>query len=116
MSYSDQWVRKHLHGISWDTVSYPCWFLSQVLKAITIFFSTGKFYAKGEEKIETLPKLHIDIRNLETLFYPKIDEIFSLLEHLSCSLLLSILPFKQKKNALCKEKYAIALLLDKTTI
>ena len=102
---SHQWVSKHLHGISWDSGSYPYWFLSQIFIAIMIRFPTAKFYAKGKEKTETLQKLlQKDVTNLETLLCPKIEEIFTPVEHLTCSLHSSILPFKQKKKYCAKRK------------
>ena len=102
---SHQWVSKHLHGISWDSGSYPYWFLSQIFIAIKIRFPTAKFYAKGKEKTETLQKLlQKDVTNLETLLCPKIEEIFTPVEHLTCSLHSSILPFKQKKKHCAKRK------------
>ena len=92
---SHQWVTKHLHGISWDSAFI----------AIEIRFPTAKFYAKGKEKTETLQKLiQKDVTNLETLLCPKIEEIFTPVEHLICSFHSSLLLFKQKKKHCAKRK------------
>ena len=51
---SHNWVSKFLHGLSWNSGTYPYWFLSQIFVAIKFRFQLGKFYAKGKEKRESL--------------------------------------------------------------
>ena len=46
---SHKWVTKFLHGLSWNSGTYPYWFLSQIFVAIKLRFPLGKFYAKGKE-------------------------------------------------------------------
>ena len=102
---SHQWVTKHLNVISWDSGSYLYWFISQIFIAIKVRFPIAIFYAKGKEKTETLQKiLQKDVTNLETLLFPKFEEIFTPVDCLTCSLHTSILPFKQKKKHCAKRK------------
>ena len=35
---SHQWVRKFLHGLSWNSGNYPYWFLSHIFRAIELRF------------------------------------------------------------------------------
>ena len=64
---SHQWISKQLHGISWDSGSYPYWFLSQIFIAIKIRFPTAKFY-KGEgedgDTAKTPSKIRHKFRNI----------------------------------------------------
>ena len=54
---SHQWVSRFLHGLSWNSGNYPYWFISQIFIAIKLRFPSGKFYAKGKEKTESLQTL-----------------------------------------------------------
>ena len=102
---SHQWVTKRLHGISWAMAANHTCFLSQNIITIKIRFSTAKFYAKGKEKTKTLQKLlQKVITNLQKLLCPKVEEIFTPGDHLTCSLHSTILPFKQRKKLCAKRK------------
>ena len=47
---SHQWLSKSLHGVSWNSGNYSCWFLSQTFIVIKLRYPSGKFYAKGKRK------------------------------------------------------------------
>ena len=73
---SHQWVRKFLHGLSWNSGNYPYWFLFQTFIAIKLRFLSGKFYAKGKEKTESLQTLlRREVIESDTLLCPKVEEI-----------------------------------------
>ena len=102
---SHQWVSRFLHGLSWSTGSYPYWFLSQIFIANKLRFPSGKFYAKGKEKSESLQTLlQKEVVDLDTLLCPKVDEISRPIKHFSCTLHAFNLPEKQKKKHCAKRK------------
>ena len=102
---SHQWVSRFLHGLSWSTGSYPYWFLSQIFIAIKLRFPSGKFYAKGKEKSESLQTLlQKEVVDLDTLLCPKVDEISHPIKHSSCTLHAFNLPEKQRKKHCAKRK------------
>ena len=102
---SHKWVSRLLHGLSWSTGSYPYWFLSQIFIAIKLRFPSGKFYAKGKEKSESLQTLlQKEVVDLDTLLCPKVDEISHPIKHFSCTLHAFNLPEKQKKKHCAKRK------------
>ena len=102
---SHQWVSRFLHGLSWNTGSYPYWFLSQIFIAIKLRFPSGKFYAKGKEKSESLQTLlQKEVVDLDTLLCPKVEEISHPIKHFTCALHSFNLPEKQKKRHCAKRK------------
>ena len=102
---SHQWVGRFLHGLSWSAGSYPYWFLSQIFIAIKLRFLSGKFYAKGKEKSESLRTLlQKEVVDLDTLFCPKVEEISHPSKHFTCALHSFNLPEKQKKKHCAKRK------------
>ena len=102
---SHQWVSRFLHGLSWSTGSYPYWFLSQIFVAIKLRFPSGKFYAKGKEKSESLQTLlQKEVVDLDTLFCPIVEEISHPIKNFTCDLHSFNLPEKQKKKHCAKRK------------
>ena len=98
---SHEWVTKFLHGLSWNSGTYPYWFLSQILVAIKLRFPLGKFYAKGKEKTESLQTLlQKEVIDLET----KVKDIKSPIDNITCALHSFYLPEKQKRKHCAKRK------------
>ena len=91
--------------IDLNTTHIIYWFLSQIFIAIKLRFPSGKFYAKGKEKSESLQTLlQKEVVDLDTLLCPKVDEIFHPIKHFSCTLHAFNLPEKQKKKHCAKRK------------
>ena len=102
---SHQWVSRFLHGLSWNTGSYPYWFLSQIFIAIKLRFPSGKFYAKAKEKSESFQNLlQKEVVDLDTLLCPKVEEISLPIKQFTCALHSFNLPEKQKKRHCAKRK------------
>ena len=102
---SHQWVSKFLHGLSWNSGTYPYCFLSQIIIAIKLRFPSGKFYAKGKEKTESLQTLlQKEVIDLDTLLCPKVEEIPTPIQLFTCALHSFYLPEKQKKRHCAKRK------------
>ena len=102
---SHKWVTKFLHGLSWNSATYPYWFLSQIFVAIKLRFPLGKFYAKGKEKTESLQTLlQKEVIDLETLLCPKVENINSPIDNNTCALHSFYLPEKQKRKHCAKRK------------
>ena len=102
---SHQWVSRFLHGLSWNSGNYPYWFISQIFIAIKLRFPSGKFYAKGKEKTESLQTLlQKQVIDLDTLSCPKVEEINTPIKHFTCALHSHYLPEKQKKRHCTKRK------------
>ena len=79
--------------------------LYQIFIAIKLRFPSGKFYAKGKEKTESLQTLlQKELIDLDTLSCPKIEEIVSPIIHFTCALHSLYLPEKQKKRHCAKRK------------
>ena len=84
--------------MSWNSGTYPYWFLSQMFVAIKLRFPLGKFYAKGNEKTESLQTLlQKEVIGLETLLSPKVEDIKSPIDNITCALHSFYLPEKQKR-------------------
>ena len=84
---SHQWVNRFLHDLSWNSGNYPYWFISQIFFAIKLRFPSGKFYAKGKEKTESLQTLlQKEVIDLDTLSCPKIEEIVTPIKRFTCAL------------------------------
>ena len=102
---SHKWVTKFLHGLSWNSGTYPYWFLSQIFVAIKLRFPLGKFYAKGKEKTESHQTLlQKEVIDLETLLCPKVEDIKSPIDNITCALHSFYLPEKQKRKHCAKRK------------
>ena len=102
---SHKWVTKFLHGLSWNSGTYPYWFLSQIFLAIKLRFPLGKFYAKRKEKTEKLQTLlQKEVIDLETLLCPKVEDIKSPIDNITCALHFFYLPEKQKRKHFAKRK------------
>ena len=102
---SHKWVTKFLHGLSWNSGTYPYWFLSQIFVAIELRFPLGKFYAKGKEKTESLQTLlQKEVIDLENLLCPKVEDIKSPIDNITCALHSFYLPEKQKRKHCAKRK------------
>ena len=83
---SHKWVTKLLHGLYWNSGTYPYWFLSQTFVAIKLRFPLGKFSAKGKEKTESLQiLLQKEVLDLETLLCPKVEDIKSPIDNITCA-------------------------------
>ena len=66
-------VTKTLHGLSWNSGTYPYWFLLQIFIAIKLRFPLVKFYAKGKRKTESLQTLlQKEVIDLETFLCSKV--------------------------------------------
>ena len=99
-----KWVTKFLHGLSWNSGTYPYWFLSQIFVAIKLRFPLG-FYAKGKEKTESLQTLlQKEVIDLETLRCPKDEDIKSPIGNITCALHSFYLQEKQKRKHCAKRK------------
>ena len=99
-----QWVSRFLHNLSWSTGSYPYWFLSQILIAIKLRFPSGKFYAKGKEKSESLQTLlQKEVVELDSPLCPKVEAIFHPIKHFTYALHSFNLSEKQKKKHCAKK-------------
>ena len=93
--------------MSWNSGNYPYWFISQIFIAIKLRFPSGKFYAKGKEKTESLQTLlQKEVIDLDTLSCPKVEEINTPIKHFTCALHSLYLPEKQKKDIALKEKHS----------
>ena len=104
---SHQWVSRFLHGLSWSTGNYPYLFLSQSFIALKLRFPSGKFYAKGKEKSESLQTLfQKDVVDLDTLFALKWRKFLIQLNILPVFCNLSIYPRNKRKNIVQKEKHS----------
>ena len=111
---SHQWVSRFSRGLSWSTGSYPYWFLSQIFIAIKIRFLSVKFYAKGEEKSESLQTLlQKEVVDLDAILCPKVEEISHPIKHFTFALHSFNLPEKQKKKH-CAKRNALVFLLANT--
>ena len=104
---SHQWVSRFLHGLSWNSGDYPYWFISQVFIANKLRLPSGKFYAKGKKKTESLQTLlQKEVIDLDTFSCPKVDEIVTPIKHFTRALHSLYLPEKQKKDIALKEKHS----------
>ena len=102
---SHKWVTKFLHALSWNSGTYTYWFLSQIFVAIKLRFRLGKFNAKGKEKTESLQTLlQKEVIELETLLCPKVEDIKSPIDNITCALHSFYLPEKQKRKHCAKRK------------
>ena len=102
---SHKWVTKFLHCLCWNSGTYPYWFLSQIFVVIKLRFPLGKFYAKGKEKTESLQTLlRKEVIDLESLLCPKVEDITSPIDNITCALHSFYLPEKQKRNHCAKRK------------
>ena len=102
---SHKWVTKFLDGLSWNSRTYPYWFLSHIIVAINFRFPLGKNYAKGKEKTESLQTLlQKEVIDLETLLCPKVEDIKSPIDNITCALHSFYLTEKQKRKHCGKRK------------
>ena len=104
---SHQWVSRFLHSLSWSTGSYTYWFLSQIFIAIRLRFPSGKLYANGKKKSESLQTLlRKEVVDLDTLLCFKVEEISHPIKHFTCALHLSTYPRNKRKNIVLKENHS----------
>ena len=102
---SHQCVSRFLHVLSWTSGNYPYRFISQIFIAIKLRFPSGKFYAKGKEKTESLQTLlQKEVIDLDTLSCPNVEKIVTPVKHFNCALHSLYLPEKQKKRHCAKRK------------
>ena len=91
--------------MSWNSGNYPNCFISQIFIAIKLRFLSGKFYAKGKEKTESLQTLlQKEVIDLDILSCPKFEEIVTPIKHFTCDLHSLYLPEKQKKRHCAQRK------------
>lgn len=78
------WITKYLHGIHWNSGTYPYVYLPQLVLSLNLRHPKAKFFAKGKEKCQTLSRIfQRDVVNLEELSCPKIEHL-PLHSHKTC--------------------------------
>lgn len=70
------WVYNFLHGLSWNSGDYPYKFLQQIIISVSLRLPETTLFAKGSEKCKTLSNyFQKEIKNLEDLNCPRVDQI-----------------------------------------
>ena len=72
------WTQKNLHGIHYTLGNYEYADLPQIMTSIRFRHPRSTFYAKGADKCKFLAKqLNTQVRNLDDLGCPKVEELNS---------------------------------------
>ena len=93
--------------MSWNSGTYLYWFLSQIFISIKLQFPSGKFYAKGKEKTESLQShLQKEMKDLDTRSCSKVEENVTPIKFFTCALHTLYLPENKRKDIALKEKHS----------